>query len=155
MSKDRPQRFYRETDHTADLRVEIYGRTHHELVLHAVETLYDLLGLPEASEEAAASLPDLEELAFSGTDGEDLLVRLLGELLAAAVVDRRRWVPRKGSCRLTRHHPTGQALRMDGRWLPLPEEATRWKTEIKAVTYHDATIRKCSGGYVATLVMDL
>jgi len=149
---------YREVDHASDLQVEIRGRTPEELFHHAILTLYALLGLADDASRAALAHPPIPgealALTFVGTDEEDLLVQLLGELLSVAVAERRRWIPREGSCRLSRD---GQAvsLRVEGRWRRILREETRREREIKAVTYHEARIRKQGDGYTATVVMDL
>ncbi len=154
MARSHHRRIYRETDHTADLRVEIFGRTEEELMVHSILTLYSLLGLPEETIGPGARLPGDRDLIISGMDGEDVLVRLLGELLTVAVVEKRRWLPRSGSCRLSRDGQ-GLLLQVEGRWRELLPQETDWKTEIKAVTYHDARIRHHPDGYAATVVMDL
>ena len=147
-------RIYRETDHTADLRVEIYGRTEEELMLHSILTLYSLLGLTEEMDGSVSQPAGGPDLLISGVDKEDVLVRLLGELLATAMTEKRRWLPRKGSCRFL-WEGEDLLLRVGGCWRNLLPEETEWKTEIKAVTYHDARIRKHPDGYAATVVMDL
>ena len=157
MAGSREPRIYRETDHTADLRVEIYGTSREELFHHAILTLYTLLGFPRMAASPQRSddrSSGGQVLTFCGTDEADLLVQLLGELLSVAVTERRCWVPREGGCRVTRDRDTA-FLRLEGDWRDLLPIETGLEREIKAVTYHDAAIRKHGDGYVATVVMDL
>lgn len=128
-------RIFKEQPHTADLCVEIYGKTRAEVFHHGILTLYNLLGLVR-EEDPCGDNPcgsGEETLAFSGMDEADLLVQLLGELLAVAVTERKRWVPREGSYRLTRDGET-VSFRVDGAWCDLLPNETDGEREIKAVT---------------------
>jgi len=144
---------FRELNHAGDLRVEIFGKTEEELFQNAVRSLYSLLGLPEISMSAPPP-PASSPLVFSGMDREDVLVQLLGELLFVAVTEKRRWIPGKCTSGIPRDSRS-LSLVVEGTWKDFPPESTEWKTEIKAVTYHDTKIVKQPAGYVATVVMDL
>jgi SHS2 domain-containing protein len=144
---------FRELDHTADLRVEICGKTEEQLYQNAVLCLYCLLKLPDASDSFTA-LPAVSSLTFSGMDREDVLVQLLGELLFVAVTEKRRWIPGKCSCGIPRDSRS-VTLSMEGTWIDIPPEDVESNTEIKSVTYHDTKITRNPQGFVATVVMDL
>ncbi len=151
MTDSGPHRIFRELDHTADLRVEIFGHSEEDLFQNAVRTLYSLLGLPVT---ACTGSSQEGSLMFSGLDREDILVQLLGELLYSAVSEKKRFFPERWAFRKDREDRS-ESLLLEGTWRSLGTAFTGWKNDIKAVTYHDARIRRGPDGYTATVVMDL
>ena len=143
---------FKELDHPADLRIEIVGRDEPELFRNAVGSLYVILGLQVVSDRS--DLQEADKLRILGQDPEESLVRLLGELLYRATVERqqltldtlsvRRGVEEEGVCEVL----------VTGRWRTLLDEEMTDKREIKAVTYHDVEIRRTRKGLSARLVMD-
>lgn len=144
---------FRELDHTADLRVEIRGRDEKELFRNAVESLYQLLGLP--------AVPDCRETApakrleVKGQDPEEALVELLGELLYRATVEGKRLNLQELSVREDEEEGEGCRVVVRGDWEAITEGEMAGQREIKAVTYHDVQIRRTDRGWVARVVMDL
>ena len=153
MKRQEGRKVFRELDHTADLCVEIYGRDHLELVGNAVETLYTLLGFPLPPRDID-KLPR-KSVKIIGFDLEDALVRLLGELLYGAGEELERVFPE--DILLENRGPgAGKTVITleGGRW-NCPEQIMEEGREIKAVTYHEVSIRKAKDGYLARIVMDV
>jgi SHS2 domain-containing protein len=144
---------FRELEHTADLRVEIVGRNEKDLFANAIESLYALLGLPIVSKGREQGV--VEELEISGSDPEEALVGLLGEILYRATVERKRINLHELSAPLSGKGASGCRIVVRGVWQALTEEEMADLREIKAVTYHDVRIRRTRGGLAARVVMDL
>jgi SHS2 domain-containing protein len=144
---------FRELEHTADLRVEIRGKDEEELFRNAVESLYLLLGFPCASDRRDAD--PAERLEIEGQDPEEALVRLLGELLYRATVERQRLDLQELSVRQGEEGAEGCRVVVRGSWETFTEDEITGQREIKAVTYHDVQIRRTKWGWAARVVMDL
>ncbi len=148
--------FFKELDHTADLCVEIYGRDKHDLFQNAVNTLYILLNL-----EPFLDFLDKEDiftagdLTVHGQDPEDVLIRLLGELLYRVSEDNVLLLTDDILLINNRSGGEGWTVKASGRWRVIAEEEAKGKREIKAVTYHDVSIRPISEGFTVRVVMDL
>jgi len=135
---------YKTFNHTADLGVEIYGPDRNQLFINAGRTLFDLICGRSAIDEKTA-LPVTAE----GGGYEDLMVSWLRELLylhqvkgfllSAFIIhqlDENRLVATvKGEQFDARRH---ELLR-----------------EIKAVTYHQLTIKQDKEGWTARIVFDI
>ena len=78
-----PGRAYEELDHTADLRIALYGETLEALFANGALALFDLL----VDGESGGGGDTPWSLRVEGDDLEDLLVRWLGELLYRFEVD--------------------------------------------------------------------
>ncbi len=145
---------FRELPHTADLRVEIYGTGLEDLFWNAAECLYALMGLEEergpGREEAG------EEIRITAADPEEALVRFLSELLYRAEVEGERIrVTREGmTVRRIDGEEKGWEVIARGGWEKIPPGQGEGGREIKAVTYHEAGIRRDAAGLTATLVFD-
>jgi len=153
MESGEPKGLFRLLDHTADLCLEISGSDLPELFANAILAVYRLLGLPPDATLHAGD-HDHEDASFvvAGVDQEDLLVRLLGELLFRAEADGIRFVPSRVSlC----GEPGRVELRLNGRWEGFPLSSRYGGREIKAVTYHGAEIRQVQAGFLAHVVLDV
>ena len=146
------KKIFKELDHTADLRVEIYGSDQEDLFLNAIQTLYTLLGM-ETGSVTTRSRPR-ETVKIHGVDPEDVMVRLLGELLYSAVADKKQLAPETVFFE-TERQEGDIAVRVEGKWLPCREADRNRAIEIKAVTYHESQIWQTPAGYVARVVMDI
>ena len=144
---------FRELEHTADLRVEIYGRDEQELFQNAVESLYVLLGLPDLSGREVDVAAD--SLRICGQDREEALVQLLGELLYRATVEGKRLNLDALSLRRSAEGEAGFEVVVIGCWQKLGDKEMTGKREIKAVTYHNVQIRRTKQGFSAEVVMDI
>jgi SHS2 domain-containing protein len=138
-----PERRYHAIDHTADLGLQVWGRTLPELFVNAAEgmcALYFDLGAVHPREE--------RQVAAEGYDREEVLVDWLRQLLYGVEVDHflpcRFEVTRLGDTRL------GAVV-----WGETYDPARhRWRTGIKAVTYHDLHIAQEEGGWTVTVIFD-
>jgi SHS2 domain-containing protein len=135
---------YRLFDHTADLGVEFFGSTREELFAHAALALFDLL--VEAGEVRDT---ETREVRIDGTDGTDLFVNYLREILYLFNGEERVLT----ACRI---------LRIDDRQVTAEIRCGRFdasrhriRTEIKAVTYHLASVGKSPQGWTGRIIFDV
>jgi len=138
-------KLYKLIDHTADLGIEVTGRTKRELFTKAALSLMDILverkGTPAGLKEKA--------LTVEGSDAADLLINFLREILylfngeALIVVD----------CNIQKcsHQRLVAKLRVE----PYNKEKYSMKTELKAVTYHGLAIEKIKAGWKARVIFDV
>jgi SHS2 domain-containing protein len=135
---------YRVFDHTADLGVEVTAATQEELYAGAAIALFDLL-----ADLATVRAGTSREVVVAGEDAADLLVNFLRELLdayngdgfliKACLVEEVNSRQLKALLRGERFDPARHRIRM----------------EIKAVTYHQASVEKTGDGWVARVVFDV
>lgn len=144
MEKDARQKPYRDLDHTADIGVEVYGRSLPELFENSARALFDQLA-------DTGTVRERQTVAFSaaGPDTETLLVTFLNELLHAAeeggLVFR--------SCRvetLAERQVTAEAA--GERFDPARHERG---AEIKTTTYHQLEIRQQDGFWTTRIIFDV
>jgi SHS2 domain-containing protein len=131
-------------DHTADLGVRAFGRTPEELFAHAAEALFEVL---TDLRSVRAELTRVVEV--QGTDLEDLLVRWLGELLY--LCDGQGYLFREFA--ILRLTPT--SLKAEARGERFDPARHEFKTEIKAVTYHQARVSQMEGVWTGQVIFDL
>lgn len=136
------KRPYRTLEHTADIRLRIFGRTLRRLFENAVYALTDTL----TDVKKVQTLKSLR-LRIRGMSRDHLLVLLLKEILF--LFDTKRFLARRLVIR-----------KLDGKILLATVEgdrlkAHRLKTEIKAVTYHGLRVERRRGRWVAEIVMDV
>ena len=141
---------WRSVPHTADLALEIWAPDLERIYATAATALFESLGEPRTLE------PDVPfEVASAGVDREDLLVRLLSDLLAAFEVDGRFVL--SATCEALDPGADGVdaavTLRCEGGRVDRDREPGL--QEIKAVTYHALQIREENDRIVARVVFDL
>jgi SHS2 domain-containing protein len=135
---------YRIFDHTADLGVEVAGATLEELYGGAAFALFDLLtDLRRVREERS------QKIDVRGEDRADLLVHLLRECLylwngEGFLVKR---------CSIRKTTPTRLEALLHGE--PFDPARHRIRKEIKAVTYHQASVEEGQEGWIARVVFDV
>jgi SHS2 domain-containing protein len=135
---------YRVFDHTADLGIEVSGQTPEALFDHAALALFDLM-------VDAAGIPSTQcrNLVIEGSDRADLFVNFLREILYLFNGDGYVLTACRVSSidegRLTAEIRCGQ---YDAR-------KHRVKKEIKAVTYHQAAVRKTAQGWQGRVIFDV
>ena len=138
-------KLYKLIDHTADLGMEVTGRTKKELFTKAALSLMDIVverkGTPFGGKEKA--------LTVEGSDPADLLINFLREILylfngEALIV---------GKCEITKCG----SKKLDARLLlePYNKKKHVMKTEIKAVTYHGLVVEKTKKGWKARVIFDV
>ncbi len=135
---------YRVFDHTADLGVEVTAATLEEIYAGAAIALFDLL-----TDLATVRAETSREIVIEGEDAADLLVNFLRELLDAFNGDG--FLMK--SC-LVREVDSRQlkALIRGERFDPAHH---RIEQEIKAVTYHQASVERTEDGWKARVVFDV
>ena len=135
---------YRVFDHTADLGVELSAATVEELYAAAAFALFDLL--TDLSKVRAGIA---REIVVTGEDQADLLVNFLREVLYL-------W---NGGGYLIKtcliREVTPQRLKALLRGECFDPSRHRIKQEIKAVTYHQASVCETEEGWTAKVVFDV
>jgi len=135
---------YRVFDHTADLGVEIYGKTVKELFANAAFAVFDILtdlNRVRAIEE--------KKITVEGEGWEDLLINYLREVLY--FFNGEGILLKKFSImEIDPQHLEGlvSGERFDS-------SKHRIHTEIKAVTYHQVTVRETPDGWVGRVICDV
>jgi len=135
---------YRIFDHTADLGVEVTGATLEELYAGAALALFDLL-----TDLSSVRAGVAREIVVSGEDPADLLVNFLREILYGWNGDG--FLMK--SCLIREVKP--QRLKALLRGEPFDPARHRIQQEIKAVTYHQASVEKMGDGWVARVIFDV
>ncbi|MDI6796242.1 MAG: archease [Desulfatibacillaceae bacterium] len=136
--------FYSLEEHTADLCLKITGKSLEALFENAALALVDLITPVEALSPSLTV-----DVAVSGEDVTDVMVNFLREVLylingkglAPCRVKIERLLPAEISAKVGVDE-TGLAVR-------------GMIQEIKAVTYHDASVEKKNGIWQARLIMDV
>ena len=135
---------YRVFDHTADLGVEVTAATREDLYAGAAIALFDLM-----ADLSTVRAGTSREVAVAGEDAADLLVNFLRELLDAHNGDgflvKACLVRELNVCKI-------RALLRGERFDPARHRIAR---EIKAVTYHQASVEKTGDGWKARVVFDV
>lgn len=135
---------YRIFDHTADLGVEITGSSLEELYAGAALALFDLL-----TDLSSVRAGVARELVVSGEDPAELLVNFLREVLYAW--NGERFLMK--ACQIREVSPMRLKALLRGE--PFDPSRHRIRQEIKAVTYHQASIEKTAAGWRARVVFDV
>jgi SHS2 domain-containing protein len=137
-------RRYRPIDHTADLGLQVWGRTLPELFANAAEGMCALYVELEAVQPREG-----RAVAAEGYDREELLVDWLRQLLYGIEVDH--FLP----CRFAILLLEDTRLEAVVRGECYDPARHRWRTGIKAVTYHDLHIVQEEGGaWTVTVIFD-
>jgi len=135
---------YRVFDHTADLGVEITGASREDVYAGASFALFDLL-----TDLSAVRETEERTLTVGGEGPDDLLVNFLREVLYAwngeGFLIKRCTIREAAPRRLT-------ALLLGE---PYDPARHRIKMEIKAVTYHQASVSRTEAGWMGRVVFDV
>ncbi|MFA4916009.1 MAG: archease [Syntrophales bacterium] len=135
---------YRVFDHTADLGVEIYGKTVKELFVNAAFAVFDLM-----VDLQHIKTTEVRTICIEGADWEDLLINYLREVLylfnGEALI--------LGEYAIKEISPNRLAGEVRGE--SFESGRHRIKTEIKAVTYHQVLVRKAAAGWIGRVVFDV
>ena len=135
---------YRLLDHTADLGLEIYGRDLPDLFANACFALFDnITDLSRVTGDAARTT------AVSGEDTADLMINWLRELLALWTVEGLL----VKSARIKDISET--SLTADILFDAYSPARHVLKTDIKAITYHQAAVMPAPDGWTARVVVDV
>ena len=135
---------YEVLEHTADVGLRIYGGTLAELFANAGRGLMALAMEPQPIQETER-LP----LSASGSDTEQLLVNWLSEILYH--MDAKGWMFSRFAIR--KCSPT--AVAGEGLGERRDAASRRRAVAVKAVTYHQLSVRKTADGWQATVYFDI
>ncbi len=130
-------------DHTADLGVRVRAQSWTQLVHAAGQALYAAIG-----ELAVGDAVEPLNFDFSGSEPAYLFHDYLGELLA--LLDKGRMVTMIQSAQCDPHH-----LRIQARLGAVDHQRSRFLREVKAVTYHELSVRSTPEGIEATFIVDI
>ncbi|MDD5438970.1 MAG: archease [Candidatus Omnitrophica bacterium] len=135
---------YKLIPHTADIAIRANGRDLKELFANAAFGMFDIIADLDGITTSLSM-----DITLTGTPAELLLVRWLDELLynfyTKGIIFSRFEVLTVDQDRLT--------ARVYGRHVG--ENRNRLKTEIKAVTFHDLTIREENGVFGVEIIFDI
>jgi len=139
---------YKLFDHTADIGVEISGRTKKELFVNSADALFDVMVENSAGEKTMVKAKQ-RTLTVEGVDLPDLLINFLREVLylfngGGFVVNR---------CEITAINSKKLTARLVME--PFNKRVHRIKTEIKAVTYYGVKVEQQKTGWKARIIFDV
>jgi SHS2 domain-containing protein len=137
---------YKLFDHTADIGVEVRGRTQKVLFVNAAEALFDVLIESKTGEKSAKQQT---KITIEGAEVADLLINFLRELLY--LFNGAKFVT--VSCEIIQFSNKALQARLTGESFNRKKHVI--KTEIKAVTYSGLTVEKQKTGWVARIIFDV
>jgi len=142
---------YKFFDHTADIGVEISGRTKKELFANAANALFDILieNLDGKGTSAAKTHKRQKTVTVEGSDAEDLLINFLREILYLFNGEKFITV----SCEIIQFANKELQARLTGESFNPKKHLI--KTEIKAVTYSGAQVEKFKRTWKARVIFDV
>ncbi len=139
---------YKLIDHTADLGIEINGRTKRDLFTKAVLSLMNVLIEVTESEKGKANIRQ-RTLTVEGSDIADLLVNFLREVLylfnGEVLIIWKCEIMECGNRKLVAR------LFLES----YDKKKHIMKTEIKAVTYHGLSVQRIKKGWKARVIFDV
>jgi len=138
------KRPYTEFEHTADIGVNIYGATLEELFCNAAYALFDTI----VDIQRVQPIQE-RELFVVGDDDELLLMNWLRQLLYLCAVEGE--VYREFRIRSLEPGKLNALIRGE----PLDKQRHDFKTELKAITYHQFQLSKEDDGWNATVIFDV
>ena len=135
---------YETFDHTADLGIRIFGRSYEEVMTNAAYALFDLLTDLDRVQEAFAY-----SICVEAADPGELLVCWLSELLFL--------FESQGTLfkRFQFSHLSQRSLQAVAHGEIFTPSRHEFKTEIKAVTYHQAVVRENDGRWEGRVIFDI
>ena len=135
---------YKEFEHTADIGMEMYGATLEELFRNAGRALFDIIV------EIDRIQPRVERsVSVTGDDDELLLMNWLRRLLYLFAVESEVY----GEFRIVALQSGALQAIVTGE--PLDMERHHFKTELKAITYHQFRLIHEQDGWRATVIFDV
>ncbi len=135
---------YKTFDHTADLGLTVTGQSAEELYANAAVAVFDMI-----TDLGRVKPRETRRIAVEGDSPEDLLINFLREILY--LYNGERWLLRE--IRVTIIGDRGIDAEVFGE--PLDLQKHEICKEIKAVTYHQASVRKLPGGWEARVIFDV
>ena len=137
---------YKLFDHTADIGVEVMGRTRKELFANAAEALFDVMIESITGEKSAKQQ---KKITVEGADVADLLINFLREILY--LFNGEKFIT--GGCEIIEFSNKKLQARLTGEsFNPKKHLIT---IEIKAVTYSGLMVEKLKTGWRARIIFDV
>jgi SHS2 domain-containing protein len=136
---------YKFFDHTADIGVEVTGRTRKELFVNAAEALFDVMIENKTGEKSAKKL---KKITVEGADVADLLINFLREILY--LFNGEKFII--NSCEIIKFTNKELQARLTGESFNNKKHLI--KTEIKAVTYSGLTVDRVKASWRARIIFD-
>jgi len=137
---------YKLFDHTADIGVEVTGRTRKELFVNAAQAVFDVM---IENKMGSGMAKQHRKLKVEGTDVADLLINFLREILYQ--FNGEKFIT--GSCEMIKF--TSKELQAQLTGESFNNKKHLIKTEIKAVTYSGLKVEKVKAGWVAKIIFDV
>jgi len=135
---------YRLFDHTADMGLEIMGKSERGLFINAAHALVDLI-----TESTSITVREQRPIEIEGDDRAELLVNFLREILYL-IEGEQFFISRVSALEIEEGR---LRCRVEGEKF----DPTRHKVrkEIKAVTYYRAEVKKSREGWKGRVVLDV
>ena len=131
-------------DHTADMGIRVRARTLPDLLMPAAEALYAAIG-------EIATMGETHSLPID-LDGEDKAV-LLRDFLTELLILFEREARKAVAVDVAEFN--GERLRAVAATAAVDSERSVFHREVKAITYHELSIRAIPGGYEASFIVDI
>jgi SHS2 domain-containing protein len=135
---------YTTFDHTADLGLAITGTSEEVLFANAAFAVFDII-----TDLGRVEPRETRRVLVEGDGAEDLLINFLREILY--LYNGERWLLKE--IRVLKIDE--KALEAEARGEPFDEHKHEICKEIKAVTYHQAEVRRTSDGWAARVIFDV
>ena len=136
-------KIYEILEHTADIRIRVFGRSLDDLFVNAAQAMFNIL----ADEIPCANPPIKALIIQEAEDVEELFINWLNELLSLSAVEGLVFediIISDISDKSVEAVATGTDLRN-----------YKVNSEIKAATYHQLKIEKMQSGWLAEVVFDV
>ena len=137
---------YKYFDHTADIGIEVTGRTRKELFVNTANALFDVMNERKTGEKSAKQQ---KEITVEGSDIADLLINFLRELLY--LFNGEKFITVR--CEIIRFSNKELQARLTGE--AFNDKKHLIKAEIKAVTYSGLSVEKQKSGWRARVIFDV
>ena len=148
MKEATPFRKFRLLDYMSDALVQSYGRTLEEGFSNAATAMTAVM----VDLRSVASVPLTREVVAEGFDEESLLYNWLEEVLVKKDIDKELF---RSSEVVIKRSAKGLSLRgtLHGESVDMRRHA--FKRDVKAVTYHEMSIKRNGGIFVLRFLLDL
>jgi SHS2 domain-containing protein len=138
------QRAYEVFDHTADIGIHAFGTTLPELFIHAAQGMESLMVAPEQVRELVT-----REIVVEGHDVVSLLIAWLNELVFLFDTEYLLF------CTFEIDAFTETSLRGRASGEPYDSQRHDLSSAIKAVTWHEASVKYTGDAYRASIIFDI
>lgn len=135
---------YKILSHTADLRLEVYGKTLEELFMNAAEALARILSGETKLEVKNKKLKI--KIKVASININSLLVDFLNEILSRSHINKAIYFVKSLKLNEKKIELTAALAHV---------KVSEFAEDVKAVTYHEANIIKAGDSYKTKLVLDI